>query len=94
MSQVGKNVLSQYLRTQCDRFLFLSLFTPEERINQGLPLAIKSRPAVQILRDEGKAWEQAKFSDLENVFGSLVIGNKPADKYIEQDLSTILSARS
>jgi len=92
MPKIGKNVLSQYLRTQCDRLLYLSIFTPTERENRGLPEAIKSRPSVQILRDEGRTWEQAKFADLKNVFGDLVIGTEQEDKYVNTDLLSLLSA--
>lgn len=69
MPRFGKNVLSQYLRTQCDKQLLLSLFNPIELNNLHLPVPLTARPSIQILRDVGIAWEQAKMRDLERVFG-------------------------
>lgn len=85
-----KNVLSQYLRTQCDRQLYLSLFIEKDLAALGLPVPIKIRPQVQILRDEGKDWEQAKFSDLELAFKSSIRGDNSTGKYREVDLHTEL----
>ena len=61
----GKNVLTQYLRTECDKLLYLALFTESELKKAGMPEPVKIRPEVQILRDEGKVFEQGRFSDLE-----------------------------
>ena len=65
MPRFGKNVLSQYLRTKCDKQLRLSLYAPNELQALGWPVPLEARPAVQILRDRGKEWEQAKMQDLE-----------------------------
>ncbi|WP_082390119.1 DEAD/DEAH box helicase [Ornatilinea apprima] len=70
MTRFGKNVLSQFLRTQCDKQLLLSLYNPQELNHLNWPVPLTARPAVQILRDVGVEWEQAKMSDLENAFGS------------------------
>lgn len=68
MPRFGKNVLSQFLRTQCDKQLLLSLFNPTELNNLHWPVPLTARPSIQILRDVGIAWEQAKMRDLESAF--------------------------
>ena len=65
MPRFGKNVLSQYLRTLCDKQLKLSLNEPSELGALQWPVPLTARPSVQILRDVGIEWEQAKMSDLE-----------------------------
>lgn len=90
MPRFGKNVLSQFLRTRCDKQLRLSLYTPAEILALGWPVPLTARPAVQILRDTGVEWEQAKMTDLENAFGANVVGQKQNGKFREIDLETIL----
>jgi AAA domain len=90
----GKNVLTQYLRTECDKLLYLALFTESELKKAGMPELVKIRPEVQILRDEGKVFEQGRFSDLDKAFGSLVIGKKDPSgtKYVDTDLQAALGS--
>ena len=90
MPRFGKNVLSQYLRTKCDKQLRLSLYTPTELVASGWPEPLTARPAVQILRDAGIEWEQAKMADLEGAFGANVRAAKQNGKFVEIDLQPIL----
>lgn len=90
MSLFGKNVLSQYLRTKCDKQLRLSLYTPEELTNMNWPVPLTARPTVQILRDAGNEWEQAKMADLESAFGNNIIANKQNRKFKEVELLPLL----
>lgn len=92
MAHFRKNVLSQYLRTKCDKQLRLSLYTSEELLAMGWPVPLEARPAVQILRDRGKEWEQAKMQDLEIAFGAQVRGEKENGKFKKIDLAPILSS--
>jgi hypothetical protein len=92
MPRFGKNVLSQYLRTKCDKQLRLSLYAPNELQALGWPVPLEARPAVQILRDRGKEWEQAKMQDLEAAFGNQLRGAKEADKFKEIELAPVLLA--
>jgi hypothetical protein len=92
MPRFGKNVLSQYLRTKCDKQLRLSLYAPNELEALGWPVPLEARPAVQILRDRGKEWEQAKMQDLEGAFGSQLHGTKDGEKFVETDLAAFLTA--
>lgn len=92
MPQFRKNVLSQYLRTKCDKQLRLSLYSPPELQAMNWPVPLEARPAVQILRDRGKEWEQAKMQDLETAFGTHLRGTKENGKFKRIELSPILSA--
>ena len=92
MAQFRKNVLSQYLRTKCDKQLRLSLYKPPELVALGWPVPLEARPAVQILRDRGKEWEQAKMQDLETAFGSRLRGAKQDGKFKRIELAPILTA--
>ena len=91
MPRFGKNVLSQYLRTKCDKQLRLSLYAPNELQTLGWPVPLEA-VAVQILRDRGKEWEQAKMQDLEAAFGNQLRGAKEADKFKEIELAPVLLA--
>lgn len=90
MPRFGKNVLSQYLRTKCDKQLRLSLFNPTELQAMNWPVPLTARPAVQILRDVGIEWEHAKMSDLEAAFGAHMRANKQNNKFQEIDLLATL----
>lgn len=90
MARFGKNVLSQYLRTKCDKQLRLSIYSPPELTAMGWPIPLTARPAVQILRDAGVEWEQAKMGDLEAAFGANMCFDKQKGKYRDVPLQTIL----
>lgn len=90
MARFGKNVLSQYLRTKCDKQLRLSLYLPAELAAIGWPVPLTARPSVQILRDTGIEWEQAKMADLETAFGTNVRFSKSKGKFQELDLLPVL----
>src|ERR1700722_9872584 len=92
MAQFRKNVLSQYLRTKCDKKLRLSLYSPDELEAMQWPVPLEARPAVQILRDRGKEWEQAKMQDLEAAFGTHLRGAKENGKFKRIELAPVLSA--
>jgi AAA domain-containing protein len=92
MPQFRKNVLSQYMRTKCDKQLRLSLYSPPELQALHWPVPLEARPAVQILRDRGKEWEQAKMQDLEAAFGTNLRGAKENGKFKKIELAPILSA--
>lgn len=58
----------------------------------GWPVSLEARPAVQILRDQGKKWEQAKMEDLEVAFADRVKGTKQNGKFKTSDLRTWLTS--
>lgn len=64
--KLSKSKLSMYLRTQCDRELYLSLFdaNAEDMAAAGLPAPLKSRPNVQLVTSAGSEFENAQFEML------------------------------
>lgn len=63
---VSKSKLSMYLRTLCDRELYLSLFSnkPSALAAAGIPVPLKSRPGVQMITAAGDAFEYEQFDIL------------------------------
>lgn len=55
-----------YLRTLCDRELYLSLFSnnPEALSKAGLPVPLKSRPGVQLITASGREFEYEQYNIL------------------------------
>jgi hypothetical protein len=90
MPRFGKNVLSQFLRTKCDKQLRLSLYAPNELLAMGWPVPLTARPTVQILRDVGIDWEQAKMADLESAFRTHLRASKLNGKFKEIELQPVL----
>lgn len=64
--QVSKSKLSMYLRTLCDRELYLSLFSnnPGALEAAGIPAPLKSRPGVQFVTASGTEFEHEQFDRL------------------------------
>lgn len=64
--KLTKSKLSMYLRTQCDRELYLSLFNANatEMAAAGLPAPLKSRPNVQLVTTAGSHFEHDQFQML------------------------------
>jgi hypothetical protein len=56
------------------------------------PVPLEARPAVKILRDHGKEWEQAKMQNLELAFGARLRGAKQDRKFIRIELAPILAS--
>lgn len=63
---LSKSKLSMYLRTQCDRELYLSLFDmrPHDMAAIGLPGPLKSRPNVQLITGAGRDFENDQYNML------------------------------
>jgi hypothetical protein len=67
MPKIEKSALSQYLRTRCDRFLYLALFRKTASEETLLPLS--GRPGIVAFKARGKEFETQKMSELQNLFG-------------------------
>jgi hypothetical protein len=61
-----KSKMSMYLRTLCDKELYLSLFSNNagELIKAGLPVPLKSRPGVQLITNSGREFEYEQYNVL------------------------------
>ena len=86
MPQVGKEALSQFIRTECLRLLRLNL-SPDsqafqhERTAGGMPPVQPPRPGLEYLAQAGDEWQAEKTGDLSDTFGAqVVIG----DRYTNQ----------
>ena len=77
MPKFSKNVLSQRLRTQCDRQLRLNLYTDSEREKRGMPEESKTRGNIYRLQEAGDRWQAKVFKDLSEAFGNeSIVGNQ------------------
>ncbi len=74
--RIAKSTLSQYLRTKCDRQLFLSLHQPKVLAAAGLPEPMPARPGVGLLQSEGRTFEEQRNDKLIAAFGGSVIYSK------------------
>lgn len=75
---LSKSKLSQYLRSQCDRQLYLSLFgnKPDELKAAGLPIPLKTRPNVQVVTKSGKSFELEQYDNLNRAIPENIIFGK------------------
>ena len=89
--RVSKKTLSMYLRTRCDKELFLSLHDPKLMVASGLPEPIK-RPGIGILAVEGKQFEADRNDLLVQLFPSLVQATKKGNQYADRSLEADLLA--
>jgi hypothetical protein len=64
--RLSKSKFSMYMRTQCDRELYLSLFSNDPKGLQaaGIPIPLKSRPGVQLITKSGKNFEYEQYDQL------------------------------
>lgn len=91
--RIAKSTLSQYLRTKCDRQLFLSLHQPAILQGAGLPEPMPARPGVGVLQSEGKTFEEQRNDKLIAAFGASVTYAKGASGQPKQEaLATLLTS--
>lgn len=89
--RVSKTTLSMFLRTRCDKELFLSLHDKATMAAAGLPQPIK-RPGIGILAVEGREFETDRNDQLVRLFGPLVRCNQSGGRYADVDLHATLTA--
>jgi hypothetical protein len=71
--RLSKSQLSMYLRTTCDRELYLSLHKESELAQHNMPVSLKARPGIGVLKRAGIDFEDAKNAQLLAAFPGLVI---------------------
>lgn len=85
MPKVGKEALSQFIRTECLRLLRLNLSPDtqafqQERVAAGMPPVQPPRPGLEYLAQAGEEWQADKIADLTDTFGTaVVIGDRYTD---------------
>lgn len=87
--KVSKSTLSMFLRTRCDKELFLSLHDKRAMVSAGLPGPIK-RPGIGILATQGKEFELDRNDQLVALFPQTVRSSKLGDVYQNMDLEAEL----
>lgn len=87
---LSKSKMSMFLRSQCDRQLYLSLFKndPTALKAAGLPVPLKTRPSVQLVTKSGRDFEIEQFDNLVSSIPGHVIHE---NKYSPVDLTKALS---
>lgn len=70
MTKLEKKTVSQYFRTQCDKFLLFSLCRKDNTLPNGdvLPSPIKARPQIAQTMAEGRKLERSKYDLLSKCF--------------------------
>jgi len=86
MPQVGKEALSQFIKTECLRLLRLNLSPAtqafqQERTAEGMPPVQPPRPGLEYLAQAGEEWQAEKIADLSDTFGAAVV---IGDRYTNQ----------
>lgn len=87
--KVSKSTLSMFLRTRCDKELFLSLHHKETMGTAGLPAPAK-RPGIGVLAVLGKEFETERNDQLVRLFPSIIKFNKGSKSYSDIDLESSL----
>lgn len=90
MPKVSKSKLSMFLRTRCDRALYLSLHTDAELKVLGMPEPLSARPGIGQLKKAGIDFETIKNNELRAAFGANVLENGVGG-IATTDLATILA---
>ena len=88
--RVSKSTLSMFLRTRCDKELFLSLNDKTSMGAAGLPEPIK-RPGIGVLAVEGREFETDRNDQLVRLFGSIVTHNHNGVGYADVNLQSALA---
>jgi hypothetical protein len=85
--QVSKSKFSMYMRTLCDRELYLSLFSnnPAALDAAGIPVPLKSRPGVQIITASGREFEYEQFDLLISALPGYVVHKNSGRMGIDLD---------
>jgi hypothetical protein len=97
--RLSKSILSMFLRTKCDRELYLSLHEGKVLESFSMPIPLQARPGIGVLQTAGRDFEQDRNQQLIAVFGSAVIfqtdsSGKPTKAPIESLLSQVKSTPS
>ena len=91
--RISKSTLSMFLRTKCDRELYLSLHEDSELDTHGMPVPLQARPGIGVLQTAGRDFEDERNDQLIQAFGSLVIylpDKGGANKPVKAPLASLL----
>ena len=83
-----------FLRTKCDRALYLALHEESELAKNKLPIPLMARPGIGVLKTAGRDFEAERNDQLIQIFGSMVIYQPDkggAKKPINAPLASLLT---
>lgn len=96
--RISKSTLSMFLRTKCDRELYLSLHEDKELAAHSMPVPLQARPGIGALEAAGRAFEDERNEQLIRAFGNQVVfqsdkagSNKPVKAPLDKLLGKISS---
>ena len=87
--KISKSTLSMFLRTRCDKELYLSLHDRKTMGTAGLPEPVK-RPGIGVLSVEGKEFEIERNDQLVRLFPNIAKYSKSSTSYNDVDLEPTL----
>lgn len=92
--RITKSTLSMFLRTKCDRSLYLSLHRDSDLKKSGMPVPLSARPGIGVLKKIGIEFEEERNNKLIEIFDSLVVyeedrNNKPTKHPLEKLISRV-----
>lgn len=88
--KVSKSTMAMFLRTRCDKELYLSLHDKKTMGAAGLPQPVK-RPGIGGLSSAGNEFEIERNDQLVRLFPNIIKSDKSSNKYKDLDLETILT---
>ncbi|UZR28067.1 DEAD/DEAH box helicase [Methylococcus mesophilus] len=91
--RISKSTLSMFLRTKCDRELYLSLHEDSELDANGMPVPLQARPGIGVLQTAGRDFEDERNDQLIQSFGNLVMYQPDkggANKPVKAPLASLL----
>ncbi|PPK72540.1 AAA domain-containing protein [Methylobacter tundripaludum] len=99
--RISKSTLSMFLRTKCDRELYLSLHEDSELDAHDMPVPLQARPGIGVLQTAGREFEDERNEQLIQAFGSRVVfqpdkagTNKPVKAPLAELLGKVTSTPS
>lgn len=98
IQRLGKSALSMFLRTNCDRELYFSLYRHDGNRNEslvatGIPPALSARPNVQLVTQAGREFEAQELDMLRTQMGTtnVIFNLSVTQAYVEIDLAASLN---
>src|SRR5215211_2213544 len=64
MAKLGKSMMAQTFKFDCDRYLRFKLASEEEKARHGFEEDRNKRPGIQLMTAAGQRWEADKYEDL------------------------------
>lgn len=91
--RISKSTLSMFLRSKCDRELYLSLHEGSELESNSMPVPLQARPGIGVLQTAGRDFEDIRNDQLMKAFGNLIIcqRDKSGSKPVKASLGILLS---